>query len=271
MLFDATARLCVAHLLSFRSRSLSLAQRGWDARHFVSHDECISHFARPWRSAREPCPANAAVRRPGQRVTAVSNPLERYSRPPAIRPSEAPDRNPGAHWPKPAASAASRIAFQLQVHSRPTCTGDARAPSGSSIGYCCRAVRSRCERIFAIASGSSMLAMILSWPPQRATAELPESCERILESVDGTQGVEFVDDEPDTRVVFSALHGLEDREAHPRRDDPAQRGDLVGGVRQEEHAAGAAPRAATRFRCKRVEAEDFYWRTRSSTGSRPAA
>ena len=49
-------------------------------------------------------------------------------------------------------------------------SGPQRAASGSSAWSRSGAVFSRCARIFAIISGSSMLAMIASFPPQRAHA-----------------------------------------------------------------------------------------------------
>jgi hypothetical protein len=50
--------------------------------------------------------------------------------------------------------------------------GIARAPSGSSPWYCCDVVCARCARIFAMTSGSSMLAMMASLPPQRAALDI---------------------------------------------------------------------------------------------------
>jgi hypothetical protein len=47
-----------------------------------------------------------------------------------------------------------------------------------------------------------------------AAAEFAQSCERILESVDRTQGVEFID-EPQPPVTLAFCHGLEDGETQP--------------------------------------------------------
>ncbi len=56
----------------------------------------------------------------------------------------------------------------IELQTRRDCCGRARAPSGSSTWYWSGALHSRCAGILAIAAGSSMLAMILSFPPQRA-------------------------------------------------------------------------------------------------------
>ena len=78
-----------------------------------------------------------------------------------------------------------------------------------------------------------------------ATTELAQARERVLESVDGAERIEFVDDEPEALVALPSGHGLEDREAQPRGDDRAQRCDLVGLVGQEQHSpALSAPSRA---------------------------
>ena len=69
---------------------------------------------------------------------------------------------------------------------------------------------------------------------QYATAaELPKSCERVLQSIDGAQGIELVDDKPEALVTLRAAHRLEDGEAHPGGDCGAQRADLARGVGQK--------------------------------------
>ncbi len=75
---------------------------------------------------------------------------------------------PGAHRPIQSLQPTSSQAATLQSQSRRDYSGGARAPSGSSDWLGSGAERSRCARIFAMTAGSSMLAMILSFPPQRA-------------------------------------------------------------------------------------------------------
>ena len=76
------------------------------------------------------------------------NPLPRtVPRPGSSGAAEAPALYPGAHRPKPTALAAGASATPLRVHGSVDCSGGARAPSGTS--------------------GCSMLATILSVPPQR--------------------------------------------------------------------------------------------------------
>jgi len=80
--------------------------------------------------------------------------------------------NAGMHRPCPVGLPARQDAPHRRIHSSLACDGSARAPSGHSAEYCSGATRSRCARIFVITSGSSMLAMILSWPPQRTQASI---------------------------------------------------------------------------------------------------
>src|SRR5207253_3699431 len=65
-----------------------------------------------------------------------------------------------------------------------------------------------------------------------APAEFSEACERILQPVDLPEDVQLVDHEPEGLLpALHAVHRLEDRKSHPRRDRRAQRRDLTGAVR----------------------------------------
>src|SRR5580658_977823 len=73
-----------------------------------------------------------------------------------------------------------------------------------------------------------------------AAAEFSQARQRILESVDGPERVELIDDEPQSLIPWRATHRLENTQPYPRSDNRAQGGDLGGPVRDEQHPA---PRA----------------------------
>jgi len=95
----------------------------------------------------------------------TNTPYPRAAPPASAHPARRCSRDKRA---PPAPSPANRIATHRPVHRTLDCAGGPRAPSGSSLWDCSAAARSRCDRIFAMSCGSSMLAMILSCPPQRA-------------------------------------------------------------------------------------------------------
>ena len=66
-----------------------------------------------------------------------------------------------------------------------------------------------------------------------AAAELTESGQGVFEAVDGAEGVEFVDDEPEFLISFGVAHGFENGESHPGADEVAEGGDFVGSVRKK--------------------------------------
>src|SRR5271167_1624798 len=102
----------------------------------------------------------------GAEPSAVAGPPSQRAAPPAWRPLR-PSLELRTSGPLPARSPVNEIGTYPPVHSRLDCAGGPRAPSGSSLWDCSGAVRSRCDRIFAMSCGSSMLAMIFSSPPQR--------------------------------------------------------------------------------------------------------
>ena len=63
-----------------------------------------------------------------------------------------------------------------------------------------------------------------------ASAKLSQPRQGILETIDGAQCVQFVDHEPKPLIPFRLVHGLEDPQAHPRRDRGSQGRDLSGAV-----------------------------------------
>jgi len=72
------------------------------------------------------------------------------------------------------------------------------------------------------------------FPQYAAAAEFSQPRQRVLETVDGAERVELVNDEPQTLIpVLRLTHGLEYGEAHPSRNHGAQCGDLPGLVRDE--------------------------------------
>src|SRR5271168_4142379 len=103
----------------------------------------------------------------GAEPSAVAGPPSQRAAPPAWRPLR-PSLELRTSGPLPARSPVNEIGTYPPVHSRLDCAGGPRAPSCSSLWDCSGAARSRCDRIFAISCGSSMLAMIFSSPPQRA-------------------------------------------------------------------------------------------------------
>ena len=68
-----------------------------------------------------------------------------------------------------------------------------------------------------------------------AATEFSQARERVLQPVDGAERVELVHHEPQPLIVLRAIECLKDREPHPGRDDRAQRRDLRGAVRNEQH------------------------------------
>ena len=70
-----------------------------------------------------------------------------------------------------------------------------------------------------------------------AAAELTQPRQRVLEPINLAEGVQFIDDEPQALIAFTAIHGLENGDAHPGGDHRAQRRDLACLVGQEQHAA----------------------------------
>jgi hypothetical protein len=125
------------------------------------------------RACRQP----PETRQPGAqaaRRTAFPPPASPHPARPAARnptgggPSQNAGQNAAQAAPAIGSPEPAQIAPPLQTQSRLAGPGGARAPSSGSALYCSGAVLCRCERIVAITSGSSMLARILSLPPQRA-------------------------------------------------------------------------------------------------------
>jgi hypothetical protein len=89
--------------------------------------------------------------------------------------------DPVVAMPRPVNPPVGAMALPLRVHSRLNGSGGPRALSGISLCCCGGPVRSRCARIFAITSGSSILAMIFSLPPQRTllSMSMPKARSRL--------------------------------------------------------------------------------------------
>ena len=74
-----------------------------------------------------------------------------------------------------------------------------------------------------------------------AAAKFAQPRQRILEAVNGAEGIELIDDEPQALIpLFRLAHGLHDGQPHPRGDDRAQCGNLASLIRNEQDAAAAA-------------------------------
>jgi hypothetical protein len=113
---------------------------------------CLGYLGRQEASAQSPRPL------PGHQASEPRRPHGAHS---ALRWSL------GHAGPYLLAHRLMKSGYHPRVHSRLDCAGGPRAPSGNSLWDCSGAARSRCDRIFAISCGSSMLAMIFSSPPQR--------------------------------------------------------------------------------------------------------
>src|SRR6267154_1287224 len=82
-----------------------------------------------------------------------------------------------------------------------------------------------------------------------STAEFAQTRQRVLQSIDLTQRIQFVDHKPQSiariaRVDVARLvlvHRFKDRQTHPRRDGRAQGCDLSGLVGNEQDAGSLLP------------------------------
>ena len=128
------------------------------------------------------CLANWAASRLRRRALGRCRATKPASRAARMAPTP-PFAGAGTSGSLPARSPVNEIGTYPPVHSRLDCAGGPRAPSGSSLWDCSGAVRSRCDRIFAMSCGSSIFSpsarVALKALPQATPSEKAAWCQRI--------------------------------------------------------------------------------------------
>jgi hypothetical protein len=80
-----------------------------------------------------------------------------------------------------------------------------------------------------------------------AATEFAHSRQRIFQTVDLSQGIKFVNDEPQALILLRALHRFENSYAHPGRDCRAERCDLPSAIGNKKYAALASATSSDPF------------------------
>jgi len=80
-----------------------------------------------------------------------------------------------------------------------------------------------------------------------AATEFTHSRQRIFQTINLSQGIKFVDDEPEALILLRAFHRLENGYAHPGGDRRAQRCDLPSAIRNKKYAPLASATSSNPF------------------------